>query len=173
MIVFAISNVASTILKKGDFGSVMLREISELESKSGTKLTIAQKILLAETGTVEQVLSILTGYPVSVRVLKQKEKDRIITRESVIVNEDTSEPLIRAYSKAFKSNLPLKALNRIKQKQAGIGSIIYGLRLETIRKIVEVGYNPRNGLVFRKYEIIHNRKVIFEIKEELLLGQSI
>ena len=47
--------MARTILKKDDFGSLMLEKIAELEAKSGARLGLAQKILLAETGTVEQV----------------------------------------------------------------------------------------------------------------------
>ena len=164
--------MASTILKKRDFGSLMLQRIAELESRSGTKLSLPQKILLAETGTIEQVLSILTGSPVSVRVVQQKESMRIITRESVIVSKDTGKVLIHAYSKVFPSSLPPKARSQIKQKQAGIGSIIYSLHLETFRKIIEVGYDPRNMSVFRRYQIIHKNKVAFEIKEELLLEGS-
>jgi chorismate-pyruvate lyase len=172
MIIFATSNVVSTIVKKGDFGSMMLQKISELESKSGVKLNLLQKIVLAETGTVEQALSILIDSPIRVRVLRQKENPRMITRDSIIESKDTGKPLIRAYSKAFTSNLPLIALDRIKQKQAGIGSIIHSLQLETFRRIIEVGYHPKDRLFFRKYQIIHNGKVAFEIEEELLLGES-
>jgi chorismate-pyruvate lyase len=172
MIGFTTSNVVSTIVKKGDFGSMMLKKISELEKKSGAKLNLLQKIVLAETGTVEQVLSILTDSPIAVRILRQKENPRMITRESIIENKHTGKPLIRAYSKAFSSNLPQTALDRIKQQQAGIGSIIHSLQLETFRRIIEVGYHRKDRLFFRKYQIIHNGKVAFEIKEELLLGES-
>lgn len=172
MIVFATNNMTSTTVKKGDFGSMMLQKISELENKSGAKLNLLQKIVLAETGTVEQVLSVLTDSPIRVRVLSQKENLRMITRESIIESKHTGKPLIRAYSKAFASNLPSIALARIKQKQAGIGSIINSLELETFRRIIEVGYHPKDRLFFRRYQIIHNGKVAFEIREELLLGES-
>jgi chorismate-pyruvate lyase len=150
----------------------MLQKISEVESSSGAKLSLAQKILLAETGTVEQILSILTGSAVLVRVLRQKKGSRTITRESVIVSKDTDRILICAYSKVFPSNLPQKVRRQIEQKRTGIGTIIYTLGLETFRKIIEIGYDRRNKVVFRRYQIIYKKKVAFEIKEELLLEGS-
>jgi chorismate-pyruvate lyase len=77
--------------------------------------------------------------------------------------------LIRARSKIFVSNLPAKVVNQIKQKQAGIGTIIQGAGLETFRKIVQVGYDPAARSVFRKYQIIYRKKIAFEIREELAL----
>jgi len=150
----------------------MLQKISEVESSSGAKLSLAQKILLAETGTVEQILSILTGSAVLVRVLRQKKGSRTITRESVIVSKDTDRILICAYSKVFPSNLPQKVRRQIEQKRTGIGTIIYTLGLETFRKIIEIGYDRRNKVVFRRYQIIYKKKVAFDIKEELLLEAS-
>lgn len=159
-------------MKKGDFGSMMLQKISQLESRSGVKLGFAQKILLAETGTVEQVLSILTGSVVRVKVVQQKENARTITRESLITSKDTGKALIRAHSKIFSSCLPPKVLSQIKQKQSGIGTIIYAFGLETFRKITEVGYDPKSRSAFRKYQIIYRGKVAFVIKEELLIEES-
>lgn len=151
---------------------MMLQKISQLESRSGVKLGFAQKILLAETGTVEQVLSILTGSAVRVKVVQQKENAHTITRESLITSKDTGKALIRAHSKIFSSCLPPKVLSQIKQKQAGIGTIIYAFGLETFRKIIEVGYDPKSRTVFRKYKIIYRGRVAFIIKEELLIEES-
>ena len=151
---------------------MMLQRISQLESRAGVKLGFAQKILLAETGTVEQVLSILTGSAVRVKVVRQKENARTITRESLITSKASGKALIRAHSKIFSSSLTPKVLSQIKQKQAGIGTIIYAFGLETFRKIIEVGYDPKSRTVFRKYKIIYRGKVAFVIKEELLIEES-
>lgn len=159
--------VAGTILKKGDFGSFMLRKIAELEDKFGIRLGLAQKILLAETGTVEQVLSILTGSTIRVRVVEQKENIRTISRQSLIMN-DAGKVLIRAYSKVFTRNLPAKVVSQLKRKESGIGTIIASSGLETFRKIVAVGYDAASRSVFRKYQIIYRKKVAFEITEELV-----
>ncbi|AFU59063.1 hypothetical protein Ngar_c21320 [Candidatus Nitrososphaera gargensis Ga9.2] len=155
------------ILGKGDFGSFMLQKIAELEARSGIQLGLAQKILLAETGTVEQVLSILTNSTIRVKVLEQKENARTITRQSIITN-DAGRVLIKAHSKVFKRNLPAKVVSQIKRKESGIGTIIATHGLETFRKIVQVGYDPVSKSVFRKYQIICRKKVAFEIREELV-----
>lgn len=160
-----------TILKKGDYGSFMLQKIVELERRSGIRLGMAKKILLAETGTVEQVLSILTGSTVRVRVVEQKEHTRTIARQSLIV-DDVGKVLIRAHCKVFTRVLPAKVVSQIKRQQSGIGSIIASSGLETFRKIVELGYDPAGRSVFRKYQIIYRKKVAFEIKEELVAIES-
>lgn len=159
--------VARTILKKNDYGAFMLQKIAELERRSGIRLNMAKKVLLAETGTVEQVLSILTCSTVKVKVVEQKENARTINRQSLIV-DDAGRVLIRAQSKVFSRNLPAKVVSQIKRQESGIGSIIASSGLETFRKIVEVGYNPVGNSVFRKYQIIYRKKVAFEIREELV-----
>ena len=68
------------ILKRGDFGSLMSKKIAELEARSGVRLGLVQRILLAETGTVEQILSILTDSTIRVKVVEQKENAKTITR---------------------------------------------------------------------------------------------
>ena len=160
-------SVAGAILKRRDFGSLMLQKIAELEDRSGIRLGMAQKILLAETGTVEQVLSILTGSAIRVRVVEQKENRRTIVRRSLIT-DNTGKALIRASSKIFTRNLPAKVMSQIKRKESGIGTIISSNGLETFRKILEVGYDPASRSIFRKYHIIYRKKVAFEITEELV-----
>jgi chorismate-pyruvate lyase len=159
--------VAGVVLKKCDFGSYMLQNIFELERRSGIKLGLAQKTLLAETGNIEQVLSILTGSAVRVNIVEQIENKKTIYRESVILN-NADRVLIRAHSKIFVCNLPRKIAHQIRQKQLGIGTIIANSHLETFRKIIEVGYDPGNRSAFRRYQIIHKKKVAFEIREQLV-----
>ena len=159
--------MAGAVLKKGDFGSSMLQNIFELERRSGIKLGLAQKTLLAETGTIEQVLSILTGSIVRVTIVEQRENEKTISRRSVILN-DADRVLISAHSKIFVCNLPGKIARQIRQKQLGIGTIIANSHLETFRKIIEVGYDPVKGLIFRRYQIIYRKKVAFKIREELV-----
>ena len=159
--------MAAAVLKKDDLGSFMLQNIVELERRSGIKLRLAQKTLLAETGTTEQILSILTGAAVRVNIVEQRENKKIISRDSILVN-DVDKILIRAHSKIFVYNLPRKIACQIRQKQLGIGTIIANSSLETFRKITEVGYDPLNRWVFRRYRIIYRKKVAFEIMEELI-----
>jgi chorismate-pyruvate lyase len=148
--------VAAAVLKKDDLGSFMLRNLVELERRSGIKLGLAQKTLLAETGTIEQILSILTGAAVRVNIVEQRENKKIISRDAELVN-DVGKVLIRAHSKIFLYNLPQKIAYKIRQKQLGIGTIIANSSLETFRKITEVGYDPLNRWVFRRYRIIYRK----------------
>ena len=129
-----------------DFGSHMLRRISELERRLNIKLPLFEKILLVETGTVEQVLSILTNSETEVKILKQKESYELIQREIHIINKKTGEKLVYAKSNIIPSNLPDEIIMQIKRKYHGIGTIIISSGLETFRKILKIGYNSKTRI---------------------------
>jgi chorismate-pyruvate lyase len=148
-----------------DFGSHMLQKISELEKKSNFKLPVTKKILLAETGTIEQILSILTNSETVVNVLRQTEDGGLILRNACIVSKNTGETLINAKSRFFLENLPRNIIKQIRRKNLGIGNIIIGYELETFRKIIKIGYNSESNSIFRIYHIIHRGKVAIEIRE--------
>ena len=148
-----------------DFGSHMLQSISELESRLNINLPLFEKILLVETGTVEQVLSILTNSETNVKILKQKESYKLIQREIHIINKKTGEKLAYAKSNIIPSNLPHEIVMQIKRKYHGIGTIIISSELETFRKILKIGYNSKTRSVFRIYQIMYRGKVALEIKE--------
>jgi chorismate-pyruvate lyase len=148
-----------------DFGSQMLQTISQLENRLNVKLSLAERILLAETGTVEQVLSILTNSETQVKILKQKESNEGIEREAYIINKKTGKKLVYARSSIIRSNLPDEIISQIKRKDMSIGTIITNSELETFRKILKIGYNSKTRSVFRIYQIIYKGKIGFEIKE--------
>ena len=158
--------MAGAIPKNGDFGSFMLQNISKIERRFGIKLGLAQKTLLVDICTTEQILSVLTDSIVRVNVVEQSENETTISRESVLL-DDADRVLIRAHSKIFVCNLPRKIVYQIRQKQLGIGTIIANSQLETFRKIIEIGYDPIKRSVIRKYQIIYKKNVAFEIREEL------
>jgi chorismate-pyruvate lyase len=152
-------------IKIEDFGSHMLEIISELENKLNIKLHLFEKVFLAETGTVEQILSILANSEIMVKILKQKETYELIEREVNIINKKTGKKLVYARSNIIPSNLPKEIIRQIRRKDVGIGSIITTSELETFRKILRIGYNSKTKSVFRIYQIIYKGKVGFEIKE--------
>jgi len=152
-------------IKIEDSGSHMLEIISELENKLNIKLHLFEKVLLAETGTVEQILSILANSEIMVKILKQKETYELIEREVNIINKKTGKKLVYARSNIIPSNLPKEIIRQIRRKDVGIGSIITTSELETFRKILRIGYNSKTKSVFRIYQIIYKGKVGFEIKE--------
>jgi chorismate-pyruvate lyase len=156
-----------------DFGVYMLQRISDLEKTSNIKLSLFEKILLAETGTVEQVLTILTNSEVAIKILKQKECHELIKREVRIINKKTGENLVYATSNIVPYNLPDEIIRQIKQKQLSIGSIITNSQLETFRKILKIGYNSKTRSLFRIYQIIYKGKVSFKIKEVFPLKKDL
>jgi chorismate-pyruvate lyase len=153
--------------KGNDFGSSMLSKFGELEKKSGIRLEVSQKILLAETGTLEQVLSILAGEPVRVEVVSQKESRGVITRRSTI-STASGRILVKAQSKVFTRNIPSKVCQLVRSRENGIGSIMQKLEMSTFRRITEIGYDPASTNLFRRYKITVANKVGFEIREEFL-----
>lgn len=135
------------------------------ESVAKPRLTREQEILLLHTGTVEQVLAVIAGAPVEVKVLKQRGRD-VIEREAVLVAR--GRVLVRARSKIYCKNLPPGIVRQVRQERKGIGAIIASARLETFRKVVKVGWN-HDGTPYRIYRIMHAGKVGFEIREDLLV----
>jgi chorismate-pyruvate lyase len=156
-----------------DFGVHMLQRISDLQNISNIKLRMFEKILLTETGTLEQVLTILTNSEVTIQISKQKEYYKSIKREARIINKKTGENLVYATSNIDPCNLPEEIIRQIKQKHLSIGRIITNYQLETFRKILKIGYNSKTKSVFRIYHIIHKGKVIFKIKEVFPLDTRI
>jgi len=145
----------------------MLRKIEELERRSGIFLRTPQKILLAETGTVEQILSVLVGSDITVRTVEQRERRGVITRKSVLTTT-SGRVLLEANSKIMTRGLPPEIVRQIRSQRKGIGSIIQNTGLETSRKITDIGYDPKSGHLFRRYKITHKKKTVIEIREVFL-----
>jgi chorismate-pyruvate lyase len=152
--------------KNNDFGRVVLDRIAMLERRRGITLRPEQKILLAETGTVEQVLSIIVGSPVQVKVVKQQISDTTIHREVII--SATGRPLVHAHSKIYCEHLPAEIVQKLRHKEGGIGTIIYNAKMETWRGLVRFGLG-RDRQPYRIYRITYKGKTAFEIREDMLI----
>jgi chorismate-pyruvate lyase len=150
----------------GDFGRTVLEMIAVLEQRRGATLSTEQKILLAETGTVEQVLSILTGSAVEVKVVRQALVDSVIRREVVI--SAGGRILVRALSKVYCKVLPAGIVRKLMQGKGGIGTIIHNAGLETCRRLVWFGLG-RDRHPYRVYRIMHRGRTAFEIREDILI----
>jgi len=151
-------------IAEGDFGREMLLQLKELEKQSKIKLKNSHKILLAEIGTVEQVLSILLDSPVTVEVKKQIVKDYKIERDVVLWAK--GHDLVHAITEIDVRAMPSGVVADIKEGKLGIGTIITKHKLETFRRIVEVGYDSTRNIVYRIYEILYGAEPKFRIREE-------
>ena len=150
-----------------DIGFDILSRIKELEGLTGVRLNTAEKILLAEIGTVEQILSIMVDANVKIRVIRQVEyKDGVIEREVSISCDD--EPIIIARSRIDANLLPKDVVDDIRGKRLSLGKIIHKHSLETYRRIVEIGYDYASDILYRVYDIIYNDKRAISIKEEII-----
>ena len=154
---------------EGDFGREMLLQLQELEKRSNIKFKKSHKILLAEIGTVEQVLSILLDSPVTVEVKKQVVNNYKIEREVVL--RAKGYDLIHAITEIDVRAMPSGVVADIKEGKLGIGTIITKHKLETFRRIVEVGYDTTRNVVYRVYEILYGAEPKFRIREEFDLGK--
>ncbi|MEO9364720.1 MULTISPECIES: chorismate pyruvate-lyase family protein [Candidatus Nitrosocaldus] len=168
----------------GDFGTSMLSALKKLEDAACIKLSRIEKLLLAEVGTVEQLLSILVDAPVSVDVVRQEEVGKVIEREVNIRKAYSDEILLDAKSIINVDVLPDGVVCDIRAKRLGIGSVIMKHRLETFRRIVEIGCYYSNDeskydkgedededkervlRVYRLYSIFYVGTEAFRIREE-------
>lgn len=148
-----------------DFGSSILTTLRGLEEKCSIQLSKWEKILLAEVGTVEQVLSILVNSPIHVEVITQKRTDDTLERAVWLCDGD-GKRLLFARSVGHLDAMPMGIVLALTSGQAGIGSILTQHWIETYRRIVDLGYDPGKQVLFRRYEILHDGKVWFEISEE-------
>lgn len=137
----------------------ILNAISTLEDKFN--LDLGSKVLLAQDGTLEYALSILSKKVIEFNVINQIEYDEYIEREVILKGDYT----INAISKIYKDALPNKVIEDIRKKELGIGKILRKHRLETFREIIEVGYDNN---IYRIYNIIHNGNVAITIKEYII-----
>ena len=151
-------------ISEGDFGKEMLLQLQELEKRSNIKLKKSHKILLAEIGTVEQVLSVLLDEPVTVEVKKQVVNNYKIEREVVL--RAKGDDLVYATTEVDVRAMPSGVVADSKEGKLGIGTIITKHNLETFRRIVEVGYDSTRSIVYRVYEILYGAEPKFRIREE-------
>lgn len=147
----------------------ILQCIHELERKSAIKLSLSKRVFLAELNTVEQLMSILSRSETEIKILKQTEEDSLIERHVIIISKRTNDKLVYAKSYIFPENLPAGIVDKIKRKDQGIGNIIASSELETFRRLLKIGYEPKTRAVFRIYEILCKKKVAMEIKETFML----
>lgn len=140
----------------------ILDAIDRLEQRIG-KLDLGYKVLLMQDGTLEYALSIVSDQRVRFEVMKQIEFNNYIERHVRLV---TNAYKVTAHTIIHKEALDEDILNDIREQRLGIGKIIRKHRLETFRNILEIGYN--DNMLYRVYEIMHNGKVAFSIKEEIL-----
>jgi chorismate-pyruvate lyase len=157
-------------IKRQQFSNYMLHAVWEFESRLQMKLSVFTKILLSETGILDQILGLIINSETKVELIKQKETSNIITRQVYIIDEKTKKRLIYAKSKIYTVFLPRDVTVQIRSKKIGLGKIIIDAEMEIFRRNIKIGYESKTGNFFRVSNILVGKKIAFEIKEVFLFS---
>jgi chorismate-pyruvate lyase len=149
--------------------STILKDILKLEELSNIKLNSFEKILLINTGTTEQILQVLSNSLTKISILQQFEKNNTITRKIKIISNDRKKILVFANSIIYLKNLPNKIIREIRKGEKGIGMILLENKVETYKKILEIGYNSTDSFIYRKYVLFSEKHIISNIVENFLI----
>jgi chorismate-pyruvate lyase len=150
--------------------SNILNDILKLEKRSNIKLNSFEKILLINNGTTEQFLQILSNSLTKIVIMQQTEKNNIITRKINIITKYQGKILAVANSTIYLKNLPNKIKYEIRKGEKGIGMIILENKLETYKRITEIGYNSKEFYIYRKYKLLSGKHIISRVIENFLIG---
>ena len=150
--------------------STILNDILKLEKRSSIKLNYFEKILLMNNGTTELFLQILSNSLTKIVIIQQIEKNNIITRKINIITKDQGKILAEAHSIIYLKNLPNKIKDEIRKGEKGIGMIILENKLETYKRITEIGYNSKESYIYRKYKLLSGKHIISKVIENFSLG---
>src|SRR5215207_7020438 len=143
--------------------STILNDILKLEKRSSIKLNYFEKILLMNNGTTELFLQILSNSLTKIVIIQQIEKNNIITKYR-------GKILAEANSIIYLKNLTNKIKYEIRKGEKGIGMIILENKLETYKRITEIGYNSKESYIYRKYKLLSGKHIISKVIENFSLG---
>ncbi len=129
---------------------------------------LLQKILDAPVGKVENTIREVLNCNVHLDIIEQnQELGSNFVRKITITAKDF--PVVRA-TVNFDSNVfPEKILEELLRKKEGIGTILTRNNIKTERKVISFNFENDNKKVIRKYQIVTDNTLWFEISEEIRL----
>lgn len=149
--------------------STILKDILKLEKLGNIKLNPSEKLLLINTGTTEQMLQVFSNALTKILILKQTEKNNTILRTVNIISDDQNV-LVSASSIIYLKNLPDKIIFELRKGKKGIGMILLENKIETYKRITEIGYNSKDSYIYRRYILLSNKRIISKIVENFSIG---
>ncbi len=154
-------------------GSIRLVDsIHVLEEKMGKKMSLLSKILLADTGVLEDKLYIILNSIPSIRVIEQIESNQLILRRAYVIDSKSKRRLVYALSQIHIDCLPLSVIVRIRNKESGLGRILMDSQMEFRKEIITLGYDSGNQRLFRCYDIYNKKQAAIEVKEVILIADE-
>ncbi len=129
---------------------------------------LLQKILDAPVGKVENTIREVLNCDVHLDIIEQnQESGSNFVRKIMITAKDF--PVVRATVSFDSDVIPVKIVEELLRKKEGIGTILTRNNVKTERKIISLNFENDNKKVIRKYQIVNENTVWFEISEEIRL----
>ena len=127
-----------------------------------------QSILDAPVGQVESTLKEIFDCNVHLNIIEQNQISgtNFVRKVTITVKEI---PVILAIVNFDSKNLPSNVISELLRKKDGIGTILTRNHVKAKRRIVLVDYDDKLEKVTRRYQIIIDNSVWFEIIEEIRL----
>src|SRR5215831_15926717 len=140
----------------------LAESIHALEDKIDRKISLLSKILLSDTGVLEDKLHIILDTAPSIQVIEQTYSKQLIFRRSYVIDSISKRKLVYAQSKIHVDCLPMAIIAQIRNKKAGLGRILIDSRLEIHKEIITIGYDYRKRGLFRSYNIYNKKRAVIE-----------
>lgn len=136
--------------------------IKKLIEKIPQDSTALERVILANSGTVQTLLSVLFGVPIKVEVISQIEKENYFVRWSKLVADFSPEikfTVCLAESVISKDIIYKGFITGIRERTIGIGQLISALKIQTERKLL--GFYNDSISFSRTYSIesINNNEI--------------
>jgi chorismate-pyruvate lyase len=129
---------------------------------------LLKSILDASVGQVESTLSKVLECNVYLDIIEQNQiSGTNFVRKITITVKDL--PIIRAVAKFDSKILPEQIMTELLRRKEGIGTILTRNKIKAEREVVSLDFKQNGKEVIRKYRIVSNKSVWFEILEEIRL----
>lgn len=129
---------------------------------------LLQKILDAPVGKVENTIREVLNCDVHLDIIEQnQESGSNFVRKITFTAKDF--PVVRATVNFDSDVIPVKILEELLRKKEGIGTILTRNNVKTERKVISLNFENDNKKVIRKYQIVTDNTLWFEISEEIRL----
>jgi chorismate-pyruvate lyase len=129
---------------------------------------LLKSILDAAVGQVESTLSKVLECNVYLDIIEQNQLSGTnFVRKITITVKDL--PVIRAVAKFDSKILPEQIMTELLRRKEGIGTILTRNKIKADREVVSLDFKQNGKEVIRKYRIVSNKSVWFEILEEIRL----
>ena len=129
---------------------------------------LLKSILDAPVGQVESTISKVLECNVYLDIIEQNQLSGTnFVRKITITAKDL--PVIRAVAKFDSKILPEQVMTELLRRKEGIGTILTRNKIKVDREVVSLDFKQNGKEVIRKYRIVFNKSVWFEILEEIRL----